>query len=169
MLASIICVIYNCLTCVVRLRLEKSYLMTSEEYYLIRSDVLPEVFHKVVLVKQLVDSEEGLSINEACKRVKISRSAYYKYREAVRLAHIDSGSTIGIILELENLDNIAFRCVNTVQKSGGQVQSFQVSETQMGKKHALITAETSSDIVSLTDLEHQLLQVRGVKSVNILR
>lgn len=143
--------------------------MAQDEYYLIRSDVLPDVFHKVILVKQLVDKENGLSINQACKRVKISRSAYYKYREAVRLIHIEDGSTVGIILELENLDNIAFRCVSAVHQSGGKVQSFQVSETQMGNKHALITAEATSDDISFADLEHKLLQVRGVKSVNILR
>ena len=51
--------------------------MAQEDYYLIRSDVLPEVFHKVISVKQLVDREDSVSINEACKRVKISRSAYY--------------------------------------------------------------------------------------------
>ena len=87
------------------------------KYYLIRSDVLPEVFHKVISVKQLVDREDSVSINEACKRVKISRSAYYKYRDAVRLVQVESGSSVAIILELENLDNIAFRCVYAVREA----------------------------------------------------
>ncbi|MDD4324209.1 MAG: hypothetical protein PHR37_05195 [Eubacteriales bacterium] len=143
--------------------------MVANEYYLIRSDVLPEVFHKVIQVKQLVDRETGLSINEACKRVKISRSAYYKYRDSVRLVQVENASSVGIILELENLDNIAFRCVSAVREAGGKVQSFQVSETQMGKKHALITAEASSSEASLSDLEQKLQQVRGVKGVSILR
>ncbi|HHU04609.1 MAG TPA: hypothetical protein GXZ81_06305 [Fastidiosipila sp.] len=143
--------------------------MAQEDYYLIRSDVLPEVFHKVISVKQLVDREDSVSINEACKRVKISRSAYYKYRDAVRLVQVESGSSVAIILELENLDNIAFRCVNAVREAGGKVQSFQISETYLGGKHALITAEACRDDASVVELEHKLKQVRGVKSVKMLR
>ncbi|NLC88515.1 MAG: hypothetical protein GX681_00390 [Clostridiaceae bacterium] len=139
------------------------------KYYLIRSDVLPEVFHKVINVKQLVDREDGLSINEACKRVKISRSAYYKYRDSVRLVQLENGCTVSIILELENLDNITFRCINAVRSAGGRVQSFQVSDSQLGNKYALIIAETGSDEVSLAELESKLQQVRGVKKVTILR
>jgi len=139
------------------------------KYYLIRSDVLPEVFHKVINVKQLVDREDGLSINEACKRVKISRSAYYKYRDSVRLVQLENGCTVSIILELENLDNITFRCINAVRSAGGRVQSFQVSNSQLGNKYALIIAETGSDEVSLAELESKLQQVRGVKKVTILR
>ncbi len=139
------------------------------KYYLIRSDVLPEVFHKVINVKQLVDREDGLSINEACKRVRISRSAYYKYRDSVRLVQLENGCTVSIILELENLDNITFRCINAVRSAGGRVQSFQVSASQLGNKYALIIAETGSDEVSLAELESKLQQVRGVKKVTILR
>ena len=139
------------------------------KYYLIRSDVLPEVFHKVINVKQLVDREDGLSINEACKRVRISRSAYYKYRDSVRLVQLENGCTVSIILELENLDNITFRCINAVRSAGGRVQSFQVSDSQLGNKYALIIAETGSDEVSLAELESKLQQVRGVKKVTILR
>ena len=143
--------------------------MVPNKYYLIRSDVLPEVFHKVINVKQLVDREDGLSINEACRRVKISRSAYYKYRDSVRLVQLENGCTLSIILELENLDNIAFRCVNAVNNAGSRVQSFQVSDTQLGNKYALITAETSSAEASIAELKNKLQQVRGVKKVTILR
>jgi chorismate mutase len=139
------------------------------KYYLIRSDVLPEVFHKVINVKQLVDREDGLSINEACKRVKISRSAYYKYRDSVRLIQLENGCTVSIILELDNLDNIVFRCVNAVRDSAGRVKSFQVSDSQLGNKYALIIAEMSSDEVAIAELKNKLQQVRGVKKVTILR
>jgi chorismate mutase len=124
--------------------------MVPNKYYLIRSDVLPEVFHKVINVKQLVDREDGLSINEACRRVKISRSAYYKYRDAVRLVQLENGCT-------------------AVQNADGRVQSFQVSDTQLGNKYALITAETSSAEASIAELKNKLQQVRGVKKVTILR
>ncbi len=47
------------------------------------SCVLPEVFLKVLTVKKLLASKEEKSSASACKRVGISRSAYYKYRDCV--------------------------------------------------------------------------------------
>ena len=47
------------------------------------STVLPEVILKVLEVKKLLASKEEKSSASACKRVGISRSAYYKYRSSV--------------------------------------------------------------------------------------
>ena len=47
------------------------------------SSVLPEVILKVLAVKKLLASREEKSSASACKRIGISRSAYYKYRDSV--------------------------------------------------------------------------------------
>jgi len=47
------------------------------------SSVLPEVFDKVIAVKKLIASGDEKSSASACKRVGISRSAYYKYKDYV--------------------------------------------------------------------------------------
>lgn len=45
--------------------------------------VLPEVFGKVLEVKKLMAHKEEKSCASACKRIGISRSAYYKYKDSV--------------------------------------------------------------------------------------
>lgn len=47
------------------------------------SAVLPEVILKVLKVKKLLANKEEKSSASACKRVGVSRSAYYKYRSCV--------------------------------------------------------------------------------------
>jgi len=47
------------------------------------SSVLPDVFDKVIAVKKLIASGDEKSSASACKRVGISRSAYYKYKDYV--------------------------------------------------------------------------------------
>ncbi|MCM1507210.1 MAG: ACT domain-containing protein [Ruminococcus flavefaciens] len=47
------------------------------------SDILPEVFTKVLEVKKLIVCKDEKSLASACKRVGISRSAYYKYKDSV--------------------------------------------------------------------------------------
>ena len=47
------------------------------------SKILPEVFTKVLEVKKLMAQKGEKSFASACKRVGISRSAYYKYKDSV--------------------------------------------------------------------------------------
>lgn len=47
------------------------------------ADILPEVFTKVLEVKRLIVCKDEKSLASACKRVGISRSAYYKYKDSV--------------------------------------------------------------------------------------
>lgn len=47
------------------------------------SSVLPDVIGKVLEVKKLLANKEEKSSAAACKRVGISRSAYYKYKDCV--------------------------------------------------------------------------------------
>ena len=47
------------------------------------SHILPEVFTKVLEVKKLMAQKGEKSFASACKRVGISRSAYYKYKDSV--------------------------------------------------------------------------------------
>lgn len=47
------------------------------------ASVLPDVISKVLKVKKLIANREEKSSASACKRVGISRSAYYKYKDCV--------------------------------------------------------------------------------------
>ena len=56
---------------------EKSQLIVAE------SKILPDVFTKVLEVKKLMAQKGEKSFASACKRIGISRSAYYKYKDSV--------------------------------------------------------------------------------------
>lgn len=52
-------------------------------YIVVDTAVLPEIFGKVLEVKKLVAEKTERSFSAACKRIGISRSAFYKYRDCV--------------------------------------------------------------------------------------
>lgn len=58
-------------------------IMKNSQFIVVNANVLPEIFVKVLEVKKLLASREEKSSASACKRVGISRSAYYKYRDCV--------------------------------------------------------------------------------------
>ena len=53
------------------------------KYYIVEASALPEVFLKVVEAKRLLDTGKVTTVNEAARITGISRSAFYKYRDAV--------------------------------------------------------------------------------------
>ena len=53
------------------------------KYYIVEASALPEVFVKVAEAKRLLSTGEATTVNEATKKMDISRSAFYKYRDSV--------------------------------------------------------------------------------------
>ena len=52
-------------------------------FLLVNAEVLPEVFLKVLRAKEMLASGEAQNISEATRRVELSRSAFYKYKDSV--------------------------------------------------------------------------------------
>ncbi|HHU53436.1 MAG TPA: hypothetical protein GXZ43_05095 [Clostridiaceae bacterium] len=75
-----------------------------EKFYLIEKNACPEVFRKVIEVKEGIRKKTYPSINQAVKEVGISRSAYYKYHKSVytyRGSDFDSVDIFNIISEVD--------------------------------------------------------------------
>lgn len=53
------------------------------KYFVVSSDILPEVLEKVIEARYLLQSGKVKRISEAVKEVGISRGTYYKYKDAV--------------------------------------------------------------------------------------
>ena len=53
------------------------------KYYLVESSVLPEIFLKVADAKAYLQTGECATVGEAAARAGISRSAFYKYKDAI--------------------------------------------------------------------------------------
>lgn len=60
-------------------------MQNAEELVLVEKKVLPEVFVKVLEAKEYISNDIAKNSTEACKIAKLSRSAFYKYRDSVFL------------------------------------------------------------------------------------
>ena len=58
--------------------------MPRSKLYIVEAELLPEVFLKVCEAKELLQTGAAQTVAEAAARAGISRSAFYKYRDAVR-------------------------------------------------------------------------------------
>jgi chorismate mutase len=55
----------------------------NKKFLIIDSEILPDVFLKVIKVKEFLRTGRAKDISEAAKEIGISRSTYYKYKNSV--------------------------------------------------------------------------------------
>ena len=53
------------------------------KFLVVNTEVLPDIFVKVIKTKDLLRTGEAKNIQQAVKQVGLSRSAFYKYKDAV--------------------------------------------------------------------------------------
>ena len=55
------------------------------KYYLVAAEALPEIFIRVAEAKRMMQTGEADTVGAATKMAGISRSAFYKYKDAIYL------------------------------------------------------------------------------------
>lgn len=135
----------------------------NSEYYIVEASALPEVFLKVAEANRYLETGEVRTVNAAVNRVGISRSAYYKYKDAIRpfkdMAH---GRVVTIQILLRNEPGALSGVLNQLAGNGGNV--LTINQGIPGGGTAAVTV--SLEISELgADLEHLLAVLRADKMV----
>jgi chorismate mutase len=143
--------------------------MADSEFFLVKSDMLPEVFVKVMAVKRLLNSGKAESVNEAVQRVGLSRSAYYKYKDAVLPFYETSrGRMVTLIFAVENFPGILSGIINCMAKAKANVLTINQNIPLNGLADVSISVETDRMLITLEELLDQLGKIPGVRSYRIL-
>ena len=138
------------------------------KYYLVEASVLPEVVVKVVEAKELLETGEAKTVGEAVRRVNISRSAFYKYRDAVRTFHDMSRTEIVTFrMELRDRQGVLSQVLAIFAGNGANILTINQSIPTNGVAPVTITAATEHIHVSIDALLTALRASPGVVSVHV--
>ncbi len=139
------------------------------KYYIVEASALPEIFLKVAEAKRLLATGEAATVNEATRMTDISRSAFYKYRDAVQPFRDMSNSRIitfqfllrdepgalSSILKTFTDHSINLITVNSIAPSNGCAV-------------VTIAAECVRSDVPVEDVMQMILQTPGVIKAEVL-
>ena len=143
--------------------------MTDSEFFLVKSDMLPEVFIKVMAVKRLLNSGKADSVNEAVQKIGLSRSAYYKYKDAVMPFYETSrGRLVTLIFAVENFPGILSGIINCMASVKANILTINQNIPINGLADVSISVETDRMTVDLENLLDELGRIPGVRSHRIL-
>ena len=114
-----------------------------DEYYLVKSDILPEVFVKVMAVKRLLNSGKAVSVNEAVKQAGLSRSAYYKYKDSIMPFYETSkGKIVTLIIAVENFPGILSGIIQCIAFAKGNILTINQNIPINGLADVSVSMET---------------------------
>ena len=138
-------------------------------YFIVEDSALPEVFLKVAEAKRLLEIGEVDTVNLATRRVGISRSAFYKYKDAVRpFNDMLQGRIITFQSLLKDEPGVLSAVLNIFAQSGGNILTINQGIPTNGCAVVSIGAETSGMAISIEELLANARQLEGVVHCEIL-
>lgn len=141
----------------------------NKKFYMVNKDILPEAILKTAVVKELLARGEALTVNEAVEKVGISRSAFYKYRDGVfPFYQASKEKIITISLNLEHKTGILSNVLNTVAQQRGNILTINQGIPLQSIANVTMSIDTGEVLVDIEDIINKLLQIEGVKKVEIV-
>ena len=139
------------------------------KYYIIEASALPEVFLKVAEAKRLLSTGEAATVNEATRMTDISRSAFYKYRDAILpFQNMMTGRIITFQFLLHDEPGVLSNILAVFYQYGTNIMTINSIIPTNGSALLTISAETMDMTVSLEELLHLLNAVPGVVKTDVL-
>ncbi len=139
------------------------------KYFIVQASAMPEIFRKVAEAKRLLETGEKKTVNSAVQAVGISRSAFYKYKDAVRpFNDMLHGRIITFQVLLRDEPGVLSGVLNVLAGTGMNILTINQSIPVSGCAVVTMTAETSALRDSLEDVVSQVSNRSGVVRCEIL-
>ncbi len=139
------------------------------KYYIVSAEALPEIFIKVADAKRMMQTGEAATVGAATRLAGISRSAFYKYKDAVqpfndmKAEHIITFNGL-----LKDNTGVLSRVLGVFAASGANILTINQSIPTDGCAAVAISAGTSDMAESLEELVAQVAGLEGVVKFEIM-
>lgn len=139
------------------------------KFYIVAAEALPEIFVKVAEAKRMLQSGEVDTVGAATREVGISRSAFYKYKDAVQpFNNMKVGHIITFYTMLKDNPGVLSNVLSIFADSGANILTINQSIPTNGCAAVTISAETSDMAETLEELIGQVSSADGVVKFEIL-
>lgn len=143
--------------------------MEKKKYYLVSAEALPEVFIKVAEAKRMLQVGEADTMGEAARLVGISRSAFYKYKDAVQpFQNMRAGHIITFYALLKDIPGVLSNYLSIFANSGANILTINQTIPTNGCAGVTISAETSDMVEGLEELMARASSAEGVLKFEIM-
>lgn len=141
----------------------------SSKFIIVSSSVLPEVISKVLEVKKLLANREEKSSAAACKRIGISRSAYYKYKDSVfSYEEKLTQKIINICAVLKDEPGVLSSVLTALHSINANILTLNQNIPVDSVANVTISLRVHDDIYEMNSIKSIISNVNGVVDVKII-
>ncbi len=131
------------------------------DYYIVHKSILPDYFDLVVEARDLI-LEENESVSNACKKVNISRSTFYKYKDYIFKPSKEYGKRVLLHYTLDNLSGCLSNILNYVANQKGNIVAIHQEAPIRNRAYVTMTI----DIIEMQKTLSELIDgLRGLSHV----
>ncbi|ANU16951.1 ACT domain-containing protein [Planococcus maritimus] len=142
--------------------------ISEQRYYLVREDVLTEAMVKTLEVKKLLQRDR-MSILDAVSKTGLSRSAFYKYRDAVFPFHsIVKERILTVFLQLEDRSGTLATLLQAVAEMGCNILTIHQTIPIQGRANVTLSLDVTAMDVDLDMFLQQLKKLDFVESADVV-
>ena len=143
--------------------------MDKKRYFIVSADALPEVFVKVAEAKRMLQVGEVSTVGQAAAAVGISRSAFYKYKDAVQpFQNMKAGHIITLYALLKDNPGVLSGYLSIFAASGANILTINQTIPTNGCAGVTVSIESSDMIVAMEEMISRLTTAPGVLRFEIM-
>mgnify|MGYP003367063057 CR=1 FL=1 len=143
--------------------------VANQKYFLVREDVLTDAMQKTLQAKHLLQSGKVASIWDAVKEVDLSRSAYYKYRDAVFPFHsIVKERILTVFIQLLDQKGALAQLLEMVSEAKCNVLTIHQTIPIQGRANVTLSLDVTSMTLSLDEWMQNMKQLPFVESADVI-
>ena len=143
--------------------------VANQRYYLVREDVLTDAMQKTLEAKQLLQNGAVSSIWDAVKEVDLSRSAFYKYRDAVFPFHsIVQERILTVFILLQDRKGTLAKLLETVSDAHCNILTIHQTIPIQGRANVTLSLDVTSMTAELDELIQSIKRLDFVESADVI-
>lgn len=136
--------------------------MNGENLYIISKNILTDGMKKTLKVKELLESDNSISISKATSVVGISRTLFYKYKDCIYEMTPDISNIVCIKLLLQDKPGILSFVLTTISDSKANVLTINQEIPFDNTAKVSIYLETETMNIKIHQLINILNKLEGV-------
>ncbi len=140
------------------------------DWVLVRADLLPDVYRRVLAVESDLSAGRVSSVSQAVRLHGISRSAYYKYKGAVApYIGKEAPTTMTVELLLQDCPGVLSCVLSAFAKAGANILTVNQSSPSGGVAQATVCARSDAMSTPIDRFVEQLGHIAGVQNICLTR
>ncbi len=140
-----------------------------ENYLIVHKSILPDKYEKVLETRRLLESGQEKEVSQAVKRVGISRSTYYKYRDYIFEPSERSGSRTAVLeMLLIHTAGQLSAVLSVLSDAGANVLTITQSLPIHGKASVTVSVDISGMSGSVAALMDDIAALPGVSGSRLV-